>query len=971
MQMMTLKKMLSQAVNGFSVFVCALVVRLVFALTIAPRQLCGLNDRPVLDLAFSLSNAFNSGTLGMSATHDLFERGTIIDSLIQRGPVYPTFLAVLHRLFAISPRADLTNLDCTNFVIVNCIVSALACLGIYYAARLAYNRRAAQVASILAILYPASIVNTLHCYPEFLCYTLVSLFLTLLAAVLIRHRIQMLDVPLFFCLGLVAGLIMFCLPILFGMPVLIACALLGYKFAEPLARLSATQPLPEGATTAGSTADAGPVSDSAKVATSLVSYAAFTISALAGLAFVMAPWIRLQQICAQRFELLSLATFSSPLWVGNLLSSSGWEALPVSDFLAANLPGTARILLKSIVLAPVPHFFLLMEKIPRLWAGNWNDFGYSTFGITDGAANIFHCLLLAAAYLGFSLSTLSYPRWKLSRSLPCSAGFGIVIVYHFLYCILSPVSRDCYTAMPAVILLAAFAIDRLLSFPAASKRTAAILLCLAVALFGYLSSDNLVSLLYQGTHSEVISKICFGVVALLGWFFLFALGLRLVENQSEAKVSSASDMLKLACFGVAIVTISCSITNQRWREWSSVLTVNHRDIVQYAVLPPLAQLPALASRQESTGTATAFVLIDACSSSSAPQITASVNGIAAMAPPISWLQVRPLSLDGFSDVASQAKGMGCDWRSLRQWWAVPVPLLALRFGARNDIRISLQPVEDGSSCRIFGQYGEQSLNGAGSVTIMPSPYTVSWQKGFATYESGDMRVVEPVAMGGLVISPIAMASRSQPAADGSGSRGKIRTADVLTQSAFLRVRLAIPVRIGFATVTGWQAESTPGTVQLPQPFKRDEMVVVSHDEKTQTLIPSLSSWSEALSRRSMLLFRCELKSLSKNTTGCLSLKITGTNSEGRQTSYVSPWQPASFQVSDRWQSFSWLDIVPDDVAPLKSVEVSVSLRPYDTAEALAHPDEVKTKQISVRHISLSALPPLDVPAERDRDWIIF
>jgi hypothetical protein len=114
-----------------------------------------------------------------------------------------------------------------------------------------------------------------------------------------------------------------------------------------------------------------------------------------------------------------------------------------------------------------------------------------------------------------------------------------------------------------------------------------------------------------------------------------------------------------------------------------------------------------------------------------------------------------------------------------------------------------------------------------------------------------------------------------------------------------------------------------------------------------------------------------MQSLSSSRTGSVTVELVGTTDDGNQMHWVSPWMPRIVPLSNNWQSYSFCNTIPDAVAQLKDLKLSVAVNPEDKARELLHPGTSRKQSAVLKKVSLRLLPPLKMPGERERDWVLF
>ena len=720
-----------------------------------------------------------------------------------------------------------------------------------------------------------------------------------------------------------------------------------------------------------------------------------------GVSVIFVPWFQLVRGCSDQFQLASISLLSSQLWFGNLLPSDGWRMLPDSQLAFADSAVTLKNILRSVVASPLPFLALGMQKIPRLWAGSWNEYASTIYGVTPFFGDLSHCLLLFTAYLGVSLASLRHSSWRLSRTLPCVIVFCSIFIYHCLFCLLTPLSRYAFTAMPAVILMSALCLCRIFTLTRVERLRPFCMLVAASALFGWLlSGRTLVPFIMEFNTLDGTAHLVDVVLTAFAWVALFLIALPFIEREAGSKISSASDALKFGCFCAVLALICMSLRDLRWTEWMAELRSSRGAVKQTVALPRLETIPELYRRAASIKNV--VVLVDMESSTCAPPVVASVNGVACALPARPWLELKTIEPDSMPPLREQARGMGRDWRTFRQWWAIPVPFSMLKFGQGNEISISLVQSQSRVLARIFGQYGAPRLQPIKTHTwaVMPSPHAVSWQKGFGTYEAGDMRLFESVYMSSKITGN-AMVTGGAELPDDLSFEGGL-------QSGIYRIILAAPVQIGYellplpggssaaptdpaspidsASPTGSASPTASGTptksIAPNAPAAHDPnasfvafsrwapITVDSNVKGSQIVSGAPIALPPYLSSNQQIAFDC-IMGASTETDVDLSMEFSGTDADGEQVSWTSPWQPECTSVGQESRPFSMIVTPPDRILDLHDLRVSMRIIPRENRALLKFFRNSRPYKIVLEQMSVRVLPPLDLPLEAERDWIIF
>jgi hypothetical protein len=340
-----------------------------------------------------------------------------------------------------------------------------------------------------------------------------------------------------------------------------------------------------------------------------------------------------------------------------------------------------------------------------------------------------------------------------------------------------------------------------------------------------------------------------------------------------------------------------------------------------------------------------------------------------------WLQLKGLDLESLHVLQAQADGMGKDWREFRQWWAVPFQSTAVQFGQPNRIDVSFAETNSVLTYRVFGEYGTPRLEHNDAYKIMPSPNTISWEKGFASYEAGDIRTSDTsvVLNGKVTDNSVSIVGQSHKKGDLSFDQG--------FQTGQFRIRLAIPASNNFAIslppTSGNSLGETPQAAQSAGIdaetdlfVHKDALGVSANDPKTEK-ITSEPVPVPPVQKGVRYLLTCEAQSLSSARCGQLAVVFSGDKPTGEHMVWTSPFAPDVIPLTPAWRSFSFSDFLPDDFADMKNLKVEITAQPQDHARVLLHADSAAKQAIGLRRITLSLLPPMDIPPERDRDWVIF
>jgi hypothetical protein len=257
---------------------------------------------------------------------------------------------------------------------------------------------------------------------------------------------------------------------------------------------------------------------------------------------------------------------------------------------------------------------------------------------------------------------------------------------------------------------------------------------------------------------------------------------------------------------------------------------------------------------------------------------------------------------------------------------------------------------------------------------MPSPHAISWQKGFGTYEAGDMRLFEAVFMGSKITANAMVSGGEELPNDLSFEHG--------LQTGFYRMLLAVPTQIGYdlAPLPGAPPvapKALPPASAAHDPndsllaFSRLEPITVEAAVKESQIVSGAAiALPQNMLPNQQIAFDCVMGA-STDTDVDVSMEFTGTDEAGEHVDWTSPWQPECTSVGQEPNPFSVTVSPPDRILGLQNLAVSVRVIPRENGALLKFFRSSKAYKVVLEQISLRVLPPLDLPLEAERDWIIF
>ncbi|MBY0358824.1 MAG: glycosyltransferase family 39 protein [Candidatus Obscuribacterales bacterium] len=860
----------------------------------------------------NLTQFFHVLTTSQSAPGLLLsvKSAALTDRLLIDGPVYPAYLALCQWACAIDPYNPAYDVASQKLAICNSLIDSLACLLVYFSARLAFNKRTALLAGLLFAFYPPFIINTQHCYSEAFSYFLLSAWTALLLLTYLRHQSNNFKEKLnWLGLGIVSGLLMLSRPAFAILPfwIFIELALLAFLFKKkPPAR------------------------------------AAVNLAIMAGgLTLILLPWLAFNQAATGKLTLFVNRVPAFNLFHGNQIKADGWLNYPYTGCVPGDMAGVINQLQQDAAAQPLLFAGMQFKKIARLWSGAWNDYQYSLFGIPFALQSLLQQIFLYFALIASGLSFFKIKNQAYSRSFFAAAILVGIVLFHFAYIPFEAISRYAVTAMPSVIILAAFAFTSIFESKKGVLKLGLLLLTATIT-FAELAQSATLSRMF----ASLLPTTFFALSPWLAWLtgsLLFisltaaavAIVLELIE---QSRQRPATMMLCLPTFIAIVVLWFFTVQSPDWKEWQSELTLPSQTIEQTIELP--ARPSGIDENQH------CFLLLD-CQSENLSALKIKVNGklLSDQAFPLAQLQTNNDEI--IQCLALQCEGMGKDIRTLRHWWVVPIETASLRWKAENTVSISLKSA--GHSISIFGDYIQN-----GEAQELPALKTYSYTKAFCTFDINDARVLEPLKVQGKTIGPSFNRNKEDLSLAGGRQYGKYR------------IRILVP--------TGSNNWNNEHFVVAQQIVPADKPWFVNGENplsfcplKEPIKLPS------GLPSGTRYNFVYELKS-GKNIPGqgFISLVFSGTDKQNKTVNWSSQWQPCSIPVTDQWQSHTVSDFVPARILALKNLHANLLFSPFLPDKLFLRKKAALRCSMQVRNACLLLTEPLHIPtAKEEPDWLIY
>ena len=898
------------------VFLFSLAIRLFFDLNKSDQRLCSFGDgyfflKTGQELAKALVGCASfsdflikltvhtSEVAGGVAT---FGSGALGDRLLLDGPVYTSFLALVHILSGIVTTTDYAN-NSRIFSVANSIIDAFSCVLVFLCGRMAFGRKAGLIAALLLSIYPASVLNTRLCYGELFTYFLFLLWSTLVLGLndCLERAKPVLGTVYATVLGAVSVLILLAKSLFAPLPVIGLLVLFTRKE-------TVSKPKFLGVNAA---------------------------AIITGAVIVMAPWLWFTHEVTGKFTPWVNRAPGYNLFVGNQLYTDGWRTWPAQD----GIPNEASVALKSLghnfSEDPLQFSALQLRKVSRLWGGVWNDFQHRFFGIGWQVQNVFHDMILAFAVLGFIVSLKASEAVRRN-----SIVFAAFAAFHSLYAGFEPVARYAISAMPFACLLAANGLAGLTN-PLKDRRFY-VLLIFSIVFFTAL--DRHFSFIPQlfavlPTDMWTAAALLDGAIWIALWMVLAFFLVQLIDAPTRFQ----RGLVWTSAITLSTVSIANLVYDPARAEWSAELKRSGEGVSADIILPSdLKNPPPLA-----------YLLVDMQTVIPAPQVTVTVNEKIVGAP-LPVLQLMKNRSDASEIFALQGQAMMVDPRSYRSWWAFPVPITYLSPSSPNKISI-LAKVQDGiafSPVKIFGAYPttEEEIEsvrehagvpqGVRSI-CMPSINKFSWVKGFVTIDRRDPRTYEYLKVRGLVRNCELHTRRGVMTADLSERAGR--------QFGSYRVRLYMPPNTTPEfDLNKWSAQSENLFV------KDEEMVISGGDPSTMSLTAAPIALPPSPTSSAFYSLDCELQRVKQKNIGAITVALTAVDESGAELKYSSPWAPTSLTLdSKEWQKFSFTDRVPETFKNAHDIKASIMISPFAADRLFLHKKNALRDCLKVRNVNLS------------------
>lgn len=876
----------------------------------------------------------------------------LTDRLLIDGPVFPAYLAIVEWITGVTASNPIFDAHSVQICLCNSLVDALACVLVYFSARLAFERRTALLAGIMFACYPAAIINTQHCYSEPFSYFLLNVWTTLVLFVLLRHqgKNKLAQLSSWVGIGLFSGLLMLSKPAFIMLPPMVVVVFATISILRLVKSGNGRDKL------------------IAQGLQTIKKYLRNAAIAFVGLAVVLTPWMFFNKAASGQYSVFVNRVPSFNIFHGNQIGTDAWRCYPFYG----TFPGDSQHVIASLIVDakqdPITFVGLQFKKVARLWAGEWNEYHYSLFGVSLDIQNLYHQLFLLLGAVALAYFLFRSKHKTLSREFSATCLFATIVLFHFAYIPFEAISRYAITAMPAIItLVAALVIS--VNKSSAARKVLVSLVVLSAFCFYLLSQSGATASFVAGLLP--LSSICLapyaaaliGMICLAASFAVCAKLLALLIADKRTLRSSLSIPVALFLLAGTVASVY-TIQSHDWMEWSSSL-IPGKPIVQTILVPP--NIPSVSKNS--------FVLVDLGSRTLAAPIQVRLNGKTLNDPLIPLAQLQPNNNDILQCLAIQAEGMSIDVRGFRNWWVLPFPTSYIKPGQSNVLELSV--LDKDAEVIVYGDYKtsvslDETKDG---VVYLPSLRSFSYTKGFTTFDHRDPRVFEKVEINGKTVSSADDLSNAFGKQTGTyrirllvpvTAAGAAGTAENLTRSSSLANAVLDPSGSTISISSKAQLLNGLPILFQQQPLKVEGKNPVSFIPPVQKII-----LPDNLGSGVRFNFSCETRSLSGKRPCFITLNFIGMDANQQQQSWTSKWQPIGIENTKVFKVTSFSDVIPDEISALKHLEIRPMVSPFQPDYLFLKKRDALRSTIEIRDSKILFFPALDLPSAEARTWLVY
>lgn len=622
-----------------------------------------------------------------------------VENLVRTGPLLPLLLGLAYSIAGKAATPQYWAVATWSMWITQGLTTGL----IWFAARTAFNSSAARIAALVAIFYPAFILNANRISSETQACLALILVTTLFLWFAKTNFVATRGLQKGFLCGLMLAFLALARPPFLLVPVLLVVAL------SIVARLT-KQPVPF--------------------------KWRWIVGVICGGVLLLAPWAVFNKIMTgtpaitvDRFALYNLYT-------GLNARYKGFDVLP-GEFVEH--PGRFKSTLGKVTSEVVEiakenpsDFFTMMALKPaRLLDSPWNDYQANCLGVPWLAQRFLHQLILALALISlFELWHAGLKQRTLS-TLTAPIVFSFIVVYNFIHVLFISMARYTYPIMPVLIVLASHGITRIWQL----RHRWFVLSALFIAPLPSLLIETAVAAHAFPTNIYLSLGVDFCVAslsfltALTFVYFIFAINRSFQYPRQFSQgvwaitIPIALSILVSANYGLKQLPVQIEVPNP-----SNPVTVT--------VSVPSGQVAA----QHGNTSKTFFVVIDPVlegfSLDALDDCRLSVNGKSIPGPLYPFIGSDRSQRDLYSYSKAFAHSGNNDLSKIPQWYCVAVPAGVVKVG---DNTIEFRKASESKDCKIRVNCDVLDSSKS-SATVALREF--SWSKGFTINPPLDMRLYE-------------------------------------------------------------------------------------------------------------------------------------------------------------------------------------------------------------------------------------
>jgi hypothetical protein len=855
------------------------------------------------------------------------------------GPVLPAILAcfysMLHKPIAsVNWSTGVWSMILCQAAIVPIIVATASRIG---------NRVTGRIAGVLALLYAPFAINCGRILSETPACFFSALAMFLLVG--IAAELKAGEYTSFFkagrrdalCHGLLCGftftvLMLSRAPLLLLPPICGLQMLLVKRWFSRWAN-NAANPVAKTTQELSVSTTPGPNNNANKIQSSIVWWLSLIIAML----IVLLPWSGLKKAVTGQATISVDRHGAYNLFTGLNLNTDGFDVLPsryVSHPEEYKKPMNAVVAeaITEISAKPLDFVSLLSRKIVRLIDSPWNDFATPFLGLAVWWQRFYHQLVLllalVGAFVGLAGSLAKYERGRFT-AITIVSTFAL---YHLIYCPFITMSRYFYSALPAVLVLAAYGCTLLFRSEKTDKPSNYLPLYSALAIIPGLSM--IMDTSYNSPFYKLISSLA-----------------DYIDNKSFGLIYSSMYAVVLVCLAFALFKTAISflpskkvrfhllfvalafglISGFAWSQDALVAaqTVNSR----VAITPKQNRTYQISGYQLAPGRRY-FLMADlwADKQNLINNIEVQVNG--------HKLEdgFRPLfSIDAsqrenlvYLKAFAQASAQSND--SIAQWWALEIPAELLD--------------DKGQASFIFSNSENAPIEIGNSAKGCPYIFKTrefSWSKGFFANRTGEMRMSEYLTNKGNLPHILLLC---------------------VDEEALAFTDSALPINYGLPSkrsqpLCHWQSPEFE-IARAPKPLL---------ERLTIPLPASLNAYNTP-GASLLIKVHGSLRSPAHDKgIGSLSLIETIANTTGGNRQEFSPQAPNVVLVSKEWQTVTFEDIVPLKDGKLSQLEILCAAKPW--WEVLSYGNFKSKIPIEFKDISIEIYPFHTINLDKDKWNVLY